>query len=317
MDIENLTATIATAVDKAVHSAVKEELQKDESAIPFSEATQSDMDSISARIGVQFSEAEAVDVQSTPFRPFIWGKRSEYEGTPLAMEHLEEHLKKQNPDLLMSGSYKLVDVRDTLITVKEEKVGHIKGKSDLAICPYKVPFERTMAQAVVLIELKTAESIKKKGFQFYTPQIYCELIAARYLSHQPKVMVVLTDLNTGGISYIFDYQTEKGIFITKIQFAIDQLCPLIEKFIMSPNNAEPNELYDPDNDPTAEKSQGVIQFNKRFKTDFTKTLAFESFRDAMDDKEMTLRERAGCVANFFQACGVQEIPSCVLHSMYA
>ena len=112
LDIENLTATI---VDKAARSAVKEELQKDESAIPFSEATQSDMDSISARIGFQVSEAEAVDVQSTPFRPFIWGKRSEYEGTPLAMEHLEEHLKKQNPDLLMSGKYKLVDVRENVV----------------------------------------------------------------------------------------------------------------------------------------------------------------------------------------------------------
>ena len=304
-------------VKEAARSAIKEELQKEESALPFSNATQSDMDTISAKIDILFTEGEACDIQPTSFEPFKWGDRSEYEETPLAKEHLEEYLKRQNPDMLGRGGYKLVDVRNTMMRVKAERIGHLKGKLDLAICPYKVPSENTMAQAVVLFELKKAESIEKKGFQFYAPQIYCELISARYLSHQPKVMLVLTDLNTGGISYVFDYQPDTGIFISKTPFNIDQLCPLVEKFLMSPDNAEPNELFNPGNDPTAVKGQGFIQFNKRFKTDFTKTVAFESFRDAMDDDEMTLRDRAGCVANFFQACGVQEIPSCVLHSMYA
>jgi hypothetical protein len=252
------------------------------------------------------------------FVPFDWNDKSESERTPIARNYLETELAKFNVRF-GRGGFKLVDIHsdNSILNLSDEKIGKISGGSDFMIVPYTTACESYSACASVLFELKTSKVIEEAGFQRYVPQGLFEFLSARCLSNQPGVLVILTDLSSGAMSFDMSYVPEDNSFVVrKYTLTLDGMATMVSKFLTE--TAVPRASYRPREERNDPRETTVIAF-KKMKMSNDMGLAWEHYNDMVDDTKPWSRERVQLVQELFNSFSdVERTPSILQYasSMY-
>jgi hypothetical protein len=274
------------------------EFSKKAKSITISKATKSSFEALVQLFDLTVGSDEWISDVEIPmsFIPFDWNGRDEdnEEAMLAARLHLEAQLS-QFGVLFGRGFYKLLDIHTnhTLLNVQDTRIV-IKGGTDFVIVPYRTSPEAANKQICVVFELKTnAENIRKSWHQAAT-----ELIAARYNSHQPGVLVILTDLCTTATSLDFSYVGNGGFAILEQKdLNLSQMATKVRLYLQDHNY--PNEHFRPteDEEKATDKDIGVVVFKKRKIQPIT-NLQLELLHDAMMDPDSwTEKERVQLFAN--------------------
>jgi hypothetical protein len=163
---------------------------------------------------IDASSASVTSVCVPSFTPFCWNGRNETEATPDAFIHLKKELDKFLDIKFGRDGFKLVDVHSSskLLSFEDPKVAKLSGGTDIVCVPYKTANSSMSNQLCVLFELKTDEKIEEFGFNKFVCQAKLEMLSARCLSHQPNVLLILTDLSSGAILFWFEYDVKNDAF---------------------------------------------------------------------------------------------------------
>ena len=74
--------------------------------------------------------------------------------------------------------------------------------------------------------------MKYGGFAHFEPQAELELLAARCVSDQPGVLVVLTDLVSAAIFYYIEYSPDQQIFeVVERPATLDEMGAVVAEFL--------------------------------------------------------------------------------------
>ena len=254
------------------------------------------------------------------FDKFVWNDRREDDISAIieARNLLETQLSKFGV-LFGVESFKLSDIHSkcNILKVNDSRFT-LSGSTDFVIIPYHTDVDfSTEMELCVLFELKTDKTISDNKIIQYFPQAMTELVAARYLSRQPGVLVVLTDLCSNAALFELHYSEETS-FSVKIyrDMSLEQMAVKVRQFL--DENNEPNALFEPSEDiaNAPVRDHGVIAFKKR-KICHESSLALEQLQDViMGPNEWTYKEKAQIFANLFDS--VEEpMPISVRYAMYS
>jgi hypothetical protein len=210
----------------------------------------------------------------------------------------------------------VVDVHTVkdLLNVNDEKIGEISGGTDVIIVPFKTAKAGYRKAICVLFEIKTEVNMMKGRDQFES-QCFVELLAARCISDQPCVLVVLTDLVSGAMLFEVEYVEEhKGFNVLHDTVTLDQVGTNVSNFLAA--KAVPDPKFRPVEEKNNPRDISVIEF-KKTKLSHDVGLALEHFNEMREDTEPNSRERAFLVADLFRAMEVPRMPTLLQYSMYA
>ena len=292
---------------------------KKDDTIAISSATQTKVKSLFNRVGLKTvtgTVSSNMEDDGIRFEAFSWNRRSEDVGLADVRTHIEGELIKFGVRLGMGG-YKIEDVHTNkqLLDVDDDKIGVIRGGSDIAIVPFAVDDFGIPGEICVLWEIKTEENTSKhpEGLHHFKSQALVELVAARCLSDQPGILVVLTDLVSGAIMLKMDYDEELNVFsVVEYKATLDQMGRMVARFLS--DNTIPNALFRPLEDHP--RDVPVLTF-KRTKLSQDVGVALEHFNEMVEDTEPNSRERAYLVEQLFRSMDVPRMPSIVHHSLYS
>eukprot|EP01031_Cornospumella_fuschlensis_P028981 gene28981-34975_t len=252
------------AAAAAVVASLREEKSKKDSIVAISSATQSYVQSVFKQVGLTTVVEEAPEADSEAhFEKFYWGGRNEEDGLPDACSHIERQLKKFGVTI-GRGGYKVVDVHTNkhLLDVSDDKIGEITGGTDVVVIPNKTANSSISRTACVLWELKTDENAAKhsNSLMHFESQGCLELLAARCLSDQPGVLVVLTDLVSGAVLLSMVYRELYGSFdVVEYQATLDQMGCMVACFLS--DTAVPDASFRPIDEQNP-RDLAVIAFKK-------------------------------------------------------
>lgn len=312
-----LNLALQVFVETTAESVLRKHLKtKEDHTVALSAATQSNLRDLFRTVGFRrVSYVGPVADAQHHFDEFQWGGRSEDAGTPDARNHIEAQLIKFGVTIGVGG-FKVVDVHknSTLLNLKEEKIGNISGGSDVVLLPFKTSVKGAQESLSVLFELKTHDNVLKYGgLAHFEPQAELELLAARCVSDQPGVLVVLTDLVSAAILYYIEYSPDQQIFeVVERPATLDEMGAVVAEFLTS--TAVPRSDYRPlehRNDP---RETACLQF-KKTKLTHDVGLAFEHFEDMTDDTVPNSKERVELVKQLFASMDVP-MPSILHDSIY-
>ena len=316
-----LTAAACQAIAEAVVAMqVERENSQRNATVVISGATHHEVSQLFKRVGLYRTlNLDPVPVDSLPyhFTPFDWAGRDEDEGLPDARDHIEVQLKNFGVRI-GPGGYKIKDVgkNKTLLDVDDEKVGRIRGGTDVAVVPFMTADAGIHLVCSVLFELKTDANVQKyaNGLKEFEPQAVTELLAARCLSQQPGVLVVLTDLVSGAILYKMGYNEADNVFhVAEQETSLDGMGVIVTEFL--DRTAVPCATFQPNEAANNPRDIPCIAF-KRTKLSHDVGLAWEHFEEMAEDTEPNSRERAQLVDQLFRAMEVPHKSSLVHHCMY-
>eukprot|EP00597_Dinobryon_sp_UTEXLB2267_P013382 CAMPEP_0170105750 /NCGR_PEP_ID=MMETSP0020_2-20130122/4962_1 /TAXON_ID=98059 /ORGANISM="Dinobryon sp., Strain UTEXLB2267" /LENGTH=445 /DNA_ID=CAMNT_0010329941 /DNA_START=13 /DNA_END=1350 /DNA_ORIENTATION=+ len=313
----NVHAGLIDAIAKGVMGKIEEKNKKD-SIILISSATQSKVATLFQQVGLAVVQGDVPHVEGgAKFEIFPWGGRSEDDGLPDARTHIEIQLKKFGVTI-GRGGYKIVDVhkKKDLLNLSDEKIGDIRGGSDFAVVPYKTANFGINLAISVLWELKTYENTVQQtdALMHFESQGLVELLAARCISNQPGVLVVISDLVTGAVLLKIDYNEECDAFeVVEYEASLDQMGYMVAQFLSE--SAVPVAGFRPIEAHQNPRDMPVIKF-KKTKLSQEVGLALEHFNDMVDDTEPNSRERVQLVEQLFRSMDVPYMPSIVHYSMY-
>ena len=290
--------------------------KKKEVTIAMSAASTEKVNGILGKLSILESVEEkeetfSTDSTSPSFLTFDWKNRHEDEASAVAdaFSHLEEELKKF-PIHFGRGGFKLVDVHSkSVLNFEDPKVGKLSGGTDVVMVPYKTANSGVAKQLCVLFELKTANRIEKEGgFSESTAQAKVELLAARCLSNQPNVLLILTDLCTGAMSFWFEYDEKFKSFslVSSTLSSLSEMGNVVTSFVTDKVVANAGYQALAENESALEKP--VLLFKKQ-KLSPMDDLAMDAFNEMMDFSEDGSRERAQMAAEWFSAIGFERTPS--------
>jgi len=311
------TELTAEAIAEAVVAKqVEREIARQEGTVVISSATQTKVATLFDRVGLlRTLDDDPAPVSEVHFVQFAWNGRVEDEGLPDARTHLEVQLAKFGVPI-GRGGYKVVDVHKNknLLNVMDDKVGNISGGSDVAIVPYKTAKGGINREICVLFEIKTDDNVLQyeDGLVHFESQALVELLAARCLSYQPGVLVILTDLVSGAFLYKFEYTPDvQGFEVVEKEITLDEMGARVAEFLAG--TAVPSEKFRPidDNNP---RDAPCIAF-KKAKLSHEVGLALEHFEEMVEDTAPFSRERAQLVASFFNSVDIP-MSALVHHSLY-
>jgi hypothetical protein len=266
-------------------------------------------------VGNASLEELRIDIE---FEPFSWKSRQEDDAVAMceARDHLEKQLSKFGCKF-GDGNFKLHDVHSkrTILNVNDTRFT-LSGSTDFIITPYQTNITLGAAlELCVVFELKTDLVLGKDGIKAFFNQATVELIAARYLSNQPSVLVVLSDLCTS--TALFQIRYNAGEFAIKVyqEVSLSQMAAEVSKFLV--NCCVPDEYFIPSQNVSdaPARDHGVIEF-KRQKVQLGSSLALEQFQDMlMDSGQWSCGEKAQILANLFSSMD-QPMPASVQCMMY-
>jgi hypothetical protein len=315
-----VAATAAEIADAVVARQEDRENSRQDATVAISRASQAKVSTLFNRVGlVRTLNIDPVPVvDAISFSRFDWRGRDENAGLPDARDHIEAQLGKFGVRI-GRGGYKIKDVHKekTLLDVDDPKVAHISGGTDVAMVPFKTADAGIPQECSVLFELKTSEKVQRSanGFKQFEPQAVLELLAARCLSHQPGVLVVLTDLVSGAVLYSIEYAEEHASFcVVEKETTLDEMGVLVAEFLA--DKAVPNESFRPNEAANNPRDTACIAF-KRAKLSHDVGLAWEHFEEMAEDAEPNSRERAQLVDQLFRAMDAPYMSSLVHHCMYS
>jgi hypothetical protein len=197
-----------------------------------------------ARVGALFSRMDfrAIigDAPSAEgkvsFDAFPWDRRSEQDQMPGVRTHIEEQLKKLGVPL-GRGGYKIEDVRmrGHLLDVSDDKVGVLRGGPDFAVVPFNTSKVAIRQAVCILWHIKTDISIQPcvASLNRFESEAFLALLAARCLSDQPGVLVVLTDLISGALLTELEYSAQYKSF-SVVQYdvmTLNQMGSMVAQFL--------------------------------------------------------------------------------------
>lgn len=259
----------------------------------------------------EFQTLESLHAETTA--GFEWGHRTESQGTSDAVHYLRDKLFTAGVNF-GNGGYKLVDVHanKNLLNVPISDEIRLSGSTDAIIVPYLAAEASFSVFACVLFELKTSnkllEDMKKCSFQLLS-----ETVAARYLSEQPAVLCVLTDLNRGGVIATTTWDSDcRRIVVQKSELLpLDAVFHYVRDFLG--NKSIPSTRFNPNiylegiYDP---KFEQVVEFKRGLKRTHGESFAMEQFEELIEGTAPFSRDRALAVRHLFQAFG-EEVPRIV------
>ena len=228
------------------------------------------------------------------FEPFTWIADEETD-IPRARTHLIKQLKKYGVKFQKDEFY-IYDCHlyKNLLRVKDKKLGHLKGGTDLVVAPFGMELSCCIQRACVIFELKKWEKgIEAKNFS----QATLELITASYISEFP-VIAVLTDLRTEA----HVYSMKNSTIIDHIKMSLAQMGQFVCNHMKlgNYNNVE-YKLEQTVEDSTAKKrpkaETASIEFRKKFRS--ADDLLFDQFQDLLDITERGTNERQEVVQQYF------------------
>ena len=160
-------------------------------------------------------------------------------------------------------------------------------------------------QACVLFEWKTPIDLEAHSEES-TAQAKVELIAARCLSRQPLVSVVLTDMSSKAIIYQFAFnESENKFYIKTMCINVKQICPYVFSFLQA--YAEPSPLFTPSVDSERAIERALVAL-KRQKINGDIPFALEHLLEEMeDDSPENLHHRRALAISFFQSLDPEHV----------
>lgn len=316
--IRHLFLVSSELADAVVAKLEEREKAKADLKVVISSASQTKVDLLFKQVGFHVIEGDDISAEGgIRFERFAWNGRSEDDGLPDARAHIESQLRKFGVPI-GRGGYKIVDVHANkqLLNVDDEKVGEISGGSDIAVVPYKTANAGIKNAICVLWEIKSEQNVAQysDGLKHFQPQASIELLAARCLSDQPDVLVVLSDLDSGALLLKIAYnETFKQFDVVEYTATLDQMGVMVAQFLS--NDTVPDASYRPVESLQNPRDVPVITF-KKTKLSHDVGLALEHFNDMAEDTEPNSRERAYLVEQLFRSMEVPRMPTMVHHSMY-
>lgn len=201
----------------------------------------------------------------------------------------------------------------SLLTFSDDKVGDISGGTDLIILPQKSARAGYGKSISVLFEMKTAENTKE-GLNNFESQCFVELLAARCISDQRYVLLVLTDLVSKSMLFEIEYSVEyKRFIVVQDAVTLDQVGTNVASFLSE--KAVSDAKFYPVEEKNNPRDSSCIVF-KKTKLSHDIGLTLEHFNEMAEDTEPNSRERACLVADLFRSMDVPHIPLLVQYSMY-
>ena len=299
-------AAAATSTSDAIAAAIKmideRDKNKSESKVVISTVTQSRVNRLYEQVGFSISEGDPYPSSDLQFEPFFWNGRKEDEALEDARAHIESQLRKFKVPL-GRGGYKVVDVRTMkdLLNVVDDRIGEISGGTDIIIVPFKTAKAGYRKAINVIFEIKTEVNMTKGRDQFES-QCFVELLAARCISDQPYVLVVLTDLASEAVLFEIEYNERyKRFTVHQATVTLDQVGTNVANFLTA--KAVPDVNFRALEDENNPRDFPVIEF-KKTKLSHDVGLALEHFNEMREDTEPNSRERALLAADLFRAMEV-------------
>jgi hypothetical protein len=239
------------------------------------------------------------------FVPFAWpASHNEKVSTPDLFAHISGYMGTW----LKSQGYQMVDVHNDkkCLSFKSSKVGNLSGGTDLMIIPAtledKIFFQQEIA---VIFEWKTPSTINDEKSM---NQAILELIAARCLSRQPQVAVILTDLSTTAIVFQTTLDKYESVFyIKKIQIDVNQIGPYMKHFLGTYTRKGPLRL--PSIESVNEDERALAAF-KKAKIEDAPSIAMEHLLEEMqDDSPENMEYRRLLAIEYFRSIDVEQLPA--------
>jgi hypothetical protein len=294
--------------------------EKIEKSLVMSNVSATALGSVLNRFHMVVTEDNASSTDEMIFPPFVWNQRDEDDAQAFAevFVHIQENLKNFGVpiDNDRGGIFKLCDVHSTqgLLNVDDDKVGKMRGGCDLAIVPSSTAPMSYAKEIIIIFELKT----EVRGYKYSCGQAIVELLAAKCLSNQPNVLVVLTDVATGAIAFHVQWHPDHPDDFSIKQWNMDSLgamAHLVKTFLNEWGQAQGDFIPHADsNDP---KEMQVLNFKRRkLSSGITSTVEWEHFSELREDTEPNSLERVNLTRQLFSSWGVERMPSLLNPSMY-
>ena len=287
-------------------------------SIAFSTANQGQFKAVLSRLNLSVL-SESASIQGIETTPFVWGSDTESQGTARAVVHICDGLIKAGVILDQKGGFHVYDTHNdsNVLSFSDERVGKLKGGTDVIIAPYQVDESCLQSKLAVIIELKTLKSITSNASQFddssLRNQTVLELCSARCLSDQPGILAILTDLTTGAVAYEAVMEAGAGYFIRKVPLQLNQVYPYIAQFLGQYAIPDPLLPYAAVSDDP--RLHDVTQFKRARLSVGQSTLAMEHWEELHGMTEPWSRERAMATRDLFQSLGVEYTPTVLEYAM--
>lgn len=297
--------------------AIRETAAEDkESTIVISHANTSAVRSLYQRVGFVNVMIDP-PANALPIEPFDWGDSGEASGTPLVRDHMNKWLTENVQGF--ADHFKLEDTHasHSILNFQDELIGNISGGADMIIVPNRTAATSFPQEICVVFELKTAKQVAStEGLRHFANSAMTEFVAANYLSYQPAVMTILTDLCSGAIIWCAEWVSNDSpsggkVLVTECNATIGQMASMLNSFLMTKPIREPDFQPETRNDPRGERFYAM----KRKHTDISDQISrFEILTDGTADWS---KERAAATWDFMQNCGFETMPALVRHTMYS
>ncbi len=229
--------------------------------------------------------------------------------------HLEAELLRLVPHF--DEHFSCVDTHKSrsILNFKDPSIGAIRGGTDVVIIPKGLASLSYSSQLCVLFELKTADRLRDNDFN---GSAVVECLSASFLSKQPSILVVLTDLHSRASLWRSSYNTRTNalIFTEYLNVSLDQMIALVNESLMNPDNTVPDPTFNPTQFPDGTGARSIAMKRKLAgAADISDALAqFEVEAEGSLDWS---RDRAVATNNLFKNCGIEPMSKLVQFSMYA
>lgn len=256
-------------------------------------------------------EAVPEGLSNIPIDGYNWNGK--HEDDSFAFAGAFEFLKSLlGPANFGPGCYQLVDVHSSnaLLNFDDEKVGKLRGGTDIVITPFALSKMSYALELCVLFEIKTSDRVRtENGFSPSEPQALLELVAARCMSHQPNVLVILTDLTTGAMGFTFEYvAARKSFTVCRYEsLSLSQMSGLVTSFLA--NNCVPCVDFIPRAESNDPRQLQPIEFKRRRLSAPQLPVEWEHFMDIMEDRDATDIERRMITRQLFRSFESFQEPS--------
>jgi hypothetical protein len=229
--------------------------------------------------------------------------------------HLSAQLSRLVPHF--AEFFKCVDTHASrdILNFEDRNIGVIHGGTDAVIIPKGLASMSWTSQLCVLFELKTTNRLRENVFN---GNAVVECLSASFLSKQPSVLVVLTDLHSHASLWRSSYDTSTNalIFTEYLEVSLNQMIALVSESLTNPNNTVSNPTFNPTQFPDGTGARSIAMKRKlAAAADISDALAqFEVEAEGTLDWS---RNRAVATNNLFKNCGIEPMSKLVHFSMYA
>lgn len=310
-------ATAAPEIIGLMIAALDERDKKNkETSVVISQASTAMAQKLYQRVGFVTMVADPPVPSGREYANFDWMGEFEVRRTKVARDYLESLLKECIIDF--ESDFQLIDksASRSLLNFVDGNIGTIKGGVNLVITPKGTGDWSLAAELCVAVELKTlAQTSKNGGYGHFEAPALVEFVAANYLSNQPSILVILTDLNTGGVAFLSYFDRDRDQIVVK-QYAlttVDQVVSLISHHLTTA--VVKDTAYVPKLNSIDFEAQRRLAMKRKFDdTDMIDALA--RFEDLAEGTADWSRGRAEATWNLLQTMGVDRMPVTVHHSMF-